>query len=125
MRIQSPKILSSAKGQPCTFRLPGICNYDSTTVVFCHGPDKKRGKATKTSDTWGAFGCSCCHPAMDEKRIAGTEQIWLEAIRETQAILFVKGLLTCPEKVAKPKALKKPSIPTGGGIARQFQGTAQ
>jgi hypothetical protein len=118
MPLVSTKIRNSAKGKPCTFREPEFCNNDPSTTVFCHGPDKHRGKASKTDDYWGAYGCSGCHYAIDHKQV---EPNWLEAIHETQQMLHEAGLMLFPETVKKPKKSTKTRPPARGGIARQYR----
>jgi len=105
--IKSPKILASARDQNCTFRIPGVCNYDRSTTVFCHGPDRNRGKAQKTDDFWGAYGCSACHSAMDMRSVPEWHEIWLQAIHLTQKQLIASGLIFVPERASNPKAVSK------------------
>lgn len=105
--MKSPKLLASAKGQPCTFRIPTICNFDPQTTVACHGPDKLRGKAMKTLDLWIAYGCSNCHKALDERQIPEWEEYWLQGILETQKRLVEAGLIIVPVTTPKPKKMTK------------------
>ena len=63
--IRSNKIRNAAKGQDCTFRIPGACNYDIETTVLCHLPDESKGMGRKSDDICSAFGCSGCHDAID------------------------------------------------------------
>ena len=63
MNYINNKIRDSAKGMECQFTIPGVCNYDSTTVVWVHSDQIRHGKGTgiKAHDIFGAYGCSACH----------------------------------------------------------------
>lgn len=63
--IRSRRIREAARGQPCTIRLPGVCNYNDETTVFCHFSYASSGMGMKPSDLSGAFGCAKCHDAVD------------------------------------------------------------
>jgi hypothetical protein len=71
--IRSQKLRKSAEGESCTFNYPGVCNYDASTVVWCHSNFLEHGKGVglKASDVAGFYGCSACHRWFDEdsKRI--------------------------------------------------------
>ena len=101
------KIRQSARGDTCTFQIPGVCNNDPETVVLCHAPHPDKGMGHKSPDTWAAYGCSDCHAEIDgrggswfyrndtgmlgaamEKRL-----FWFDAICETQRRLIAKGLM--------------------------------
>jgi len=89
------KIRQSAKGETCTFNLPGICNHNPETVVLCHAPHPDKGMGLKGPDTWAAYGCSDCHSAID-RHVMFRDQLtdaWFRAIRETQRRLIKKGLM--------------------------------
>jgi hypothetical protein len=99
------KIRASAKGETCTFNLPGICNFNPETVVLCHAPHPDKGMGIKSPDTWAAYGCSSCHDVMDG-RTSGffvehefvtlrlqKVMAWYPAILETQRRLIAKGLM--------------------------------
>ena len=95
--IRSKKIRESARGEECTIRIPGVCNRNPETVVFCH--DDGGGVGGKASDVFGAYGCSSCHDVVDG-RVQLTvptklikEKYFNEAIKRTQQILINKGLL--------------------------------
>lgn len=64
-KVRSAAIMQAANGMPCSLRLPGICNHNSATTVFCHLPGIGKSHASKVSDLHGAFGCSACHTAID------------------------------------------------------------
>lgn len=62
-RHESKKLRESARGQDCTVRIPGYCNYDKSTVVLAHL--NGGGMGTKKSDLFAAFACSSCHDVLD------------------------------------------------------------
>jgi hypothetical protein len=93
------KITESARGETCTFQIPGICNGNTETTVLCHGRHPDKGMGKKGPDSWGAYGCSSCHDEMDRRthnygigRMHHLE-LWHHAIRETQRRLIAKGLM--------------------------------
>lgn len=55
-----------AKGRGCMVRLPGICNFNSETVVLCHVRlAGVSGMGMKSPDLIGAWACSACHDEID------------------------------------------------------------
>lgn len=57
-----------ARGQECTFQIPGVCNRDPETTVLCHLPDfGLAGMGQKVHDLIGAHGCSACHDFVDNR----------------------------------------------------------
>lgn len=74
-------IRKSAEGMPCQIRLPGICNHDPATTVWCHGNGSAAGKGIgmKSHDLLGAYGCSNCHDIYD-RRAPAPEVMAREAI---------------------------------------------
>ena len=98
--MKSSKFRKSARGQECTFRIPGVCNYNPETSVLCHAPHPDKGMGIKGPDTWAAFGCSDCHDWMDMRSnfrympdLKPKAVYWLHAIRETQRRWIQMGLL--------------------------------
>ncbi len=63
------KITESARGEDCTIRIPGICNFNPSTTVWCHANGSAAGKGIgmKSHDLLGAYGCSACHDAYDRR----------------------------------------------------------
>lgn len=61
------RITEAARGAVCQVRIPGVCNYDPTTVTFAHyrGEGSGAGTALKPCDYIGADACSSCHDALD------------------------------------------------------------
>ena len=73
MKSKGPKmtkIRSSAKGEECLIRLPGVCLGTTETTVLCHDNRLSSGKGMglKAPDTAAAYGCSCCHDVLDGRR---------------------------------------------------------
>ena len=64
--IQLSKITDSARMEQCLIRIPGVCNRDDATVVFCHEPSGS-GLSMKYPDTEGVYGCSSCHDVIDSR----------------------------------------------------------
>lgn len=90
------KITKSAKLEECQIRLPGICNFNPETTVYCHIGGGGMGR--KASDLHGAYGCSSCHSAIDDhtKNNIRKEDLTLyhyDGMVRTQLILMEKGLI--------------------------------
>lgn len=93
-RIVSKKLRDSARGQPCTLRLPG-CGFDDGTVVLAHLPCGQKGMGMKGPDQIACFACDHCHSVLDGRRKGEiTEGDMLRALAETQLIWLRDGLLT-------------------------------
>ena len=93
-KIRSKKITYSAKVQSCTLRIPGVCNHNNETVVFCHAPSIEKGMGTKSDDYWGAYGCSSCHKFIDEHVPKNARaDYFYDGICETQKRLIEKGII--------------------------------
>jgi hypothetical protein len=60
-------IRQSARGQQCTICIPGVCNRNPETVVWCHENSFVAGKGMgiKARCEHGAYGCSSCHAVFD------------------------------------------------------------
>lgn len=57
---------AEAKGRGCMVRLPGICNFNSETVVLAHiRVAGVSGMSMKSPDLLGAWACSACHDELD------------------------------------------------------------
>ena len=55
-----------AKGRGCMVRLPGICNFNSETVVLAHiRLAGISGMGMKSPDLIGAWACNACHDEID------------------------------------------------------------
>jgi hypothetical protein len=93
-----PKLRASAKGQRCTFAIPGVCCFDPDRVVLCHIRDEQKGMGNKADDFSAVFGCDQCHEAIDQHRLSKEDELRtiLRALQRTQRIWFVSGLMTFP-----------------------------
>lgn len=109
MGIVSTKLRNSAKGQPCSFQIPGVCNHNQETTVLCHAPSDVKGMGNKSDDFHAAFGCASCHEALDQHRLEKWEEyfFWLRGIQRTQAYWQSKGLLMVPVDMARAKPSSK------------------
>jgi len=65
--VRSNAIRMSAKGEECTFQIPGVCNGNPETTVLCHLPDESHGMGHKADDISAAYGCMSCHDAIDRR----------------------------------------------------------
>lgn len=55
-----------AKGRGCMVRIPGVCNFNSETVVLAHiRIAGVSGMGMKSPDLCGAWACSACHDEID------------------------------------------------------------
>jgi len=88
---RSKKIMAAAKGQDCTLRLVGICNFNPETTVAAH-VGRRRGMACKSGDNMVVFACYDCHNAIESERALYADDK-LRSLEETQEILIDKGLL--------------------------------
>jgi len=94
--IRSKAIRESARGEPCTVRIPGICNGNPETTVLAHLGGG--GMGTKRGDIFGAYCCSSCHDALDGRMKTdypkGTLELWhRHGVERTQEILVEQGLI--------------------------------
>ena len=94
------KITDSARGESCTVRLPGICNYDNNTVIFAHINGVRYGHGIGIKTQLGAYACSSCHDVLDgrTKRPDGMETDYLklahyEGVMETMTLMINSGVL--------------------------------
>lgn len=92
-------ITKSARGESCTIRVPGYCNGNPETTVFCHinGVRFGHGMGLKVDDI-GAYGCSDCHDVVDGRKRSHYSQQELKLMHyegtfETQIKLKAKGLI--------------------------------
>lgn len=101
--IRSKKLLAAAKGQPCTLRLPGICNSNPETTVSAHIRDQHKGMGQKASDYSIVFACSDCHFALDQGHL-GDEANWyvVRGLQETWGLLIARGIIIVPLDPEKP-----------------------
>lgn len=65
----SKSLRTIAAGKECYLRLPGICNYDTTSTVLAHiRRGNTAGGGMKPADINGAPLCSACHSVYDGAR---------------------------------------------------------
>lgn len=102
-KVRSSLIMSAADGQPCSLRLPGICNHNNATTVTAHLPGIGKSVASKVSDLHTAFACGACHDAIDRwtwEKKGLTAAMVLDAMlrghAETQARLVGMGIIIVP-----------------------------
>jgi len=70
MKIISNKIRASAREEPCTLQIVGVCNHNWQTTVLAHLPDESNGMGTKPDDISACYACSSCHDAIDRRTLA-------------------------------------------------------
>lgn len=95
------KITQSAKGEPCTVRIPNVCNFNPQTTVYAHlnGIRFGHGVGQKCSDLHGAYCCNDCHDVVDGRVKTGLHSkeaiklMHLQGVIETQIKLIEKGLV--------------------------------
>lgn len=65
--IVIPELRQLARGKPCQFEIPDVCNHNPETTVLCHSNSLAHGKGVgvKSHDVHSAFGCSACHAWYD------------------------------------------------------------
>jgi hypothetical protein len=122
MGIISQKLRDSAKGQVCTFQIPGICNYSPETTSLCHAPSEVKGMGNKSHDFHAAFGCSDCHTAIDQHRLTADEALhyWFRAVMRTQAFWVSKGLIVIAGDTGKTRPKRKNKWPSKTLQSRGF-----
>lgn len=95
--IRSKAIRESARGQPCTLRLPG-CDGGGETTVLAHLPYGHRGMGRKANDLHAALCCRVCHDQLDGRALlAVSREELLEAVirahGETLGYLARRGII--------------------------------
>lgn len=105
MKSKGPRmtpIRKAARGQDCTLRIPGVCNFNPETTVLCHSPflESGRGMGLKAPDTEACFGCCNCHDILDRRvpwpswmTSFKLEGAFIGARNLTHEILRKKGLI--------------------------------
>lgn len=92
MNARSKNIMKSAKGEDCTLRLVGVCNFNSETTVAAH-VGRRRGMGIKSGDNMIVYACSGCHTEIDSHSKSEYADDILRALEETQEILIDRGLM--------------------------------
>lgn len=90
------KYTKSAQGQCCQIRIPGVCNHDNATVVFCH--INGGGMGMKHLSIHGAYGCTACHDVVDGRKDVGLHTdllrlYHLDGVIRTQQLMVDQRLL--------------------------------
>ncbi len=94
------KVTASARGESCTLRIPGVCNFDNETTVFAHINGVRFGHGWAHKTKLGAYCCSKCHDCIDgrvkrpdDMSINGLKLVHYEGVMETLLRLSDKGLV--------------------------------
>lgn len=94
-RARSKKLRDSARGQECTLRIPGVCNFNPETTVLAHIACGQKGMGLKSPDNMAVFACSCCHDVLDGRAKGDlTDADKLRALAETQGFWLRNGHMT-------------------------------
>jgi len=97
--VKQDKYTRSAKGQPCTVRIPGVCRPapENETTVLAHL--NGYGMGGKHLSIHGAYACNCCHDVVDGRvkydglGSALLKLYHLEGVIRTQQIMVKEGVL--------------------------------
>ena len=84
------KLRRFARNQPCTLRIPGVCNGNPETTVLAHG--RGAGMGTKVVDYIGVHACSACHSHLDASP-EDYHRLFAPALLETLKRVDREGLL--------------------------------
>ena len=96
--MKQDKYTRSAKGQPCTARIPGVCktapNNETTVLAHLNGG----GMGKKHLPIHGCYACYECHTWLDGGYIGQTDKFHrnlfhYEAMVKTQQIMVEEGVL--------------------------------
>ena len=95
-RSSQKHITRLAKGRDCQIRLPGICNWNSETVVACHFRMMGLSGIGYIPDAlFIAFGCSACHAHVDSHKDETTQLAFALGVFRTQYLLLKEGAIRC------------------------------
>lgn len=88
-----------ARGRECQVRYPGICSFDTETVVLGHiRMAGITGMGQKAPDIMGAWVCDRCHGEGDRRtQLLSPEDAkrwFLDGVFRTQLQLINEGLIT-------------------------------
>lgn len=102
---RSRAIRDSARGEACTFQIPGYCNGDPATTVLCHIQFDGGVMGGKASDLSAAYGCSGCHDVIDGRQRGRVSREDLQhykirAVLRTLERLADKGLILIKGRAA-------------------------
>lgn len=91
------KIRRYARGQNCTVRIPGYCNFNPETTILAHR--NGYGVGGKNPDYQAALCCSSCHDVLDGRWLAPEFDLnelavmFADGVWETQELLRKAGLI--------------------------------
>jgi len=93
---KSKKITSSARGEDCQIRIPGVCNFNNETTVPAHL--NGGGMGLKHNDIFIAYACSSCHSCVDGDNWSSFTDLQIkqwhyEGVVRTQYLLIDKDLI--------------------------------
>ena len=99
--MSEKKITQSARGRDCQIRLPGVCNFNPETTVWCHANGQASGKGIgmKGNVLCGSYGCNDCHDVYDRRKkhpylsYVEVEVCFMEGHFRTMRILIEEGLI--------------------------------
>lgn len=124
MSMISAKLRNSARGEACTFNIPGVCTGSVESVVLCHAPSEAKGMGMKSPDFWAAFGCHACHEHLDLRCVACDIErfYWLRGIFRTWQRWIELRLVILPvdPTTAKKRPRKKANLPSRKIRSRGF-----
>lgn len=116
MNFECKDLRDLARGQPCQFKIPGVCNHDDSTSVWAHSNELRHGKGRgiKAHDCYGAIGCSSCHAWLDNDMAASRSEkqaVFRDAFEATLLFLWTHGLIGVAKQGHLPVARRRePSI---------------
>jgi hypothetical protein len=104
MTYRNKKLKDSAQGKDCQLRIPGVCNYNPETVVWCHmrGLEYGKGMGHKPHDLFGFYGCSACHDVYDGRAKGDRYDLapdWLGPEEEAKRAMIRSLIIACSEGV--------------------------
>lgn len=65
--MKANALRKSAEGKSCTLNIPGVCSYNSDTVVLCHYPFEGGKMGGKSPDICAGYACASCHDVIDRR----------------------------------------------------------
>ena len=111
-----PKLRNSARGEACTFQIPGVCCHDPERTVLAHIRDETKGMGNKADDWSAAFSCDRCHEAIDQHRLPRSDELFymLRGLQRTWQRWIERGLIILPADLgaAKTRPKKKTNWPS-------------
>lgn len=109
--VRSRKNLASAKGQPCSFQIPGVCLGGTETTVACHIRDDHTGGSVKASDCSIADGCQACHDLIDGRSGTLPKAEWefyaRRGLQRTLENRVRRGIIVVPQDAENPASERK------------------